>query len=208
MEAAARGGLEREVHSLCEQGDLDEAATRALRGYGPEIYSLLLALHRDEDQAAEAFSAFSEHLWKGLGGFSWQCTLRTWAYTVARHASYRQLRGLRHQRQHVAASRSSVAAKLVQEVRTATRSYLQTEVKDRFAAIRASLPPEDQMILVLRVDRGLEWTELARVLHGSESAELDEAAVARESARLRKRFQLLKQRLLARAKELGIGRDR
>jgi RNA polymerase sigma-70 factor (ECF subfamily) len=56
------------------------------------------------------------------------------------------------------------------------------------------LSPEDRELLVLRVDRGLAWNDLARVL-SEEDGELDGPAITREAARLRKRFQVLKDRL-------------
>jgi RNA polymerase sigma-70 factor (ECF subfamily) len=88
-------------------------------------------------------------------------------------------------------------------VRTETLPFLRTQTKTRLQALRDELPEEDRMILVLRVDRRLEWTELGRVLAG-EDEPLDEAAAVREAARLRKRFQLVKERLREMAKREGL----
>ena len=88
-------------------------------------------------------------------------------------------------------------------VRTETLSYLRTEKKDRFAAIRASLPPEDQALLVLRVDRQLSWDELARVM-SSDEGEPSADELKRESARLRKRYQLVKEKLLTLGERAGL----
>lgn len=52
------------------------------------------------------------------------------------------------------------------------------------------------MLLVLRVDKDLAWNELARVMHPEEAEPLDEEGLKREAARLRKRFQHVKERLL------------
>jgi len=202
MEPAARDALEQEVKRRCGEGDVEGAATAAVRGYGPEIYSLLCALHRDEADAADVFSTFSENLWRGLPAFAWQCTLRTWAYTLARNTSHRFLRGVRRDRQGVPLSQASAAGHLAEQVRTRTRTWMRTESKDRLAQIRESLPPEDQMLLVLRVDRGLEWNELARVL--SDEADPHDETLKRDAARLRKRFQLLKEKLLELAKRDGL----
>jgi RNA polymerase sigma-70 factor (ECF subfamily) len=79
---------------------------------------------------------------------------------------------------------------------------MRTQTKDWFAKIRESLPPDDQVLLVLRVDRELGWDELARVSLGDPEA--DGAAVKRESMRLRKRFQLLKDQLRDMAARDGI----
>jgi RNA polymerase sigma-70 factor (ECF subfamily) len=75
-------------------------------------------------------------------------------------------------------------------------------VKDRFRQLRESLDPDDRMLLVLRVDRDLPWNEIARVMLGRESPEPE--SLKRESERLRKRFQLIKDELRERAHELGV----
>jgi RNA polymerase sigma-70 factor (ECF subfamily) len=202
MDPSVREELEGDVHRLCDAGDHAAAASAALRGYGGEVYGLICALHHDAADADDVFAMFSETLWRGLPGFAWQCTLRTWAYTLARHASHRFGRELKKRRRGVPLGSSSLGPELEQQVRSVTQAYLRTEVKDRFAQLRESLPPEDQLLLVLRVDRRLEWIELARVMCEDETP--DDAALAREAARLRKRFQLLKAKLVKLAEEAGI----
>ncbi len=92
-------------------------------------------------------------------------------------------------------------------MRTQTKAFLRTENKTRLQELRDSLPEEDRMLLVLRVDRGLAWNDLARILsEGDDGAEtaglpgLSDPSIAREAARLRKRFQLVKDRLREMAK--------
>jgi len=51
-----RARLEDDVRALCEKGDIDGAATMALRAYGGEIFGFLLAVHHDEVIASDAFS--------------------------------------------------------------------------------------------------------------------------------------------------------
>jgi RNA polymerase sigma-70 factor (ECF subfamily) len=82
---------------------------------------------------------------------------------------------------------------LAAQVRTATLPFLQTGHKNALRELRDRLPPEDRMLLVLRVDRQLSWTELAHVF--LDDAGPDAARVKQEAARLRKRFQLVKDRL-------------
>jgi RNA polymerase sigma-70 factor (ECF subfamily) len=90
-------------------------------------------------------------------------------------------------------------------VRTETLAFLRTETRTRLHSLRDSLPEEQRMLLVLRVDRQLAWNELARVLAETEGdAPLDDAALAKEAARLRKQFQLVKDRLRALAKKEGL----
>jgi hypothetical protein len=59
---------------------------------------------------------------------------------------------------------------------------------------------------VLRVDRDLPWEELARIFLDEESP--GEEALRRESARLRKRFQLVKGRLREMARAAGLLAER
>src|ERR1700691_4084118 len=89
MDAEARQQLEAEIHRRALASDFSGAAEAAMRGYGREIYELLAALHRRDDDAAEVFSLFTEGLWRGLPGFSWRSSFRTWAYAVAHRASLR-----------------------------------------------------------------------------------------------------------------------
>ena len=59
------------------------------------------------------------------------------------------------------------------------------------------------MLLILRVDRRLEWVEIARVLAGDDGL-VDDTSLKREAARLRKRFQIVKDRLRDMAKREGL----
>ena len=67
---------------------------------------------------------------------------------------------------------------------------------------RSELSEEDQMVLVLRVDRSLSWVELAEVMLASDNPTASQLAT--EAARLRKRFQLAKAHLRKRAEEAGL----
>ncbi len=78
-----------------------------------------------------------------------------------------------------------------QQVRTETRPYLRTEAKSKLEELRDALAPDDRMLLVLRLDKGLEWKDVARVMLGDD-ADGGAAALTREAQRLRKRFQLVK----------------
>ncbi len=202
MDESSQKKIEEDVRAACERADLDVAATLAIKGYGPEILGFLTALHRSEADASDVFSLFCEKLWKGLGAFSWQSSLRTWAYTIARNTSHRfRTQGKRHAG---AALDSSAVEKVVQEVRTATLTFLKTEQKDRFAALRESLDDEEKTLLILRLDRGLSWEDLARVMLEESTAEPSRDDLKRESARLRKRFQLVKEKLLEMGKRAGL----
>ncbi|HET6149175.1 MAG TPA: sigma-70 family RNA polymerase sigma factor [Polyangia bacterium] len=211
MEAPERDALEREIRRHRDGGELQRATALAIEGYGPEIFGFLVALHRRDDDAAEVFSSFMEKLWRGLPAFEWHCSFRTWAYAIARNvsASYRR-EARRRARRQVPLSGWRELSALEQKIRSGTASYLRTQSRTRFAALRESLPPEDQALLMLRVDRQLAWTELAQVMQAADAPPLDEPMRKREAARLRKRFQLIKDKLYALGRREGLigpGRD-
>lgn len=183
-------------------GDARGAVTAILAEYGPEIRGWLVGVFPDADDASDVFSAFTERLWATFARFGWRCSVRTWAYTIARSAAIDHQRGrARRVRRSVPLS-SPEAATLAARARTATPASRKTANRMAIARLRDQLPTQDRMLLVLRIDRQLGWDDLARVF-------LDEpdpaaADLKREAARLRKRFQLIKQRLLALARGAGL----
>jgi RNA polymerase sigma-70 factor (ECF subfamily) len=196
--------IEATVRQLCAEGDRTAAATAIIRGHGPEIYGFLRGLHRGDPAADDVFAIWSERVWRALEGFGWECSLRTWVYVIARNASYNHKRDARVKARNGAPMpASSELSKLQEQVRSETRPYQRTEAKDKLAQIRESLPPDDQMLLVLRVDKQLEWKSLAQVMLGEESG-ADDARLTREAQKLRKRFQHLKERLIELGRRQGL----
>ena len=185
-----RQRVEAEVGASLERGDLRRATELAVRGFGPEILGWLHATQARPEDAGDAFAAFAEELWKSLGRYDRRCSVRTWCYMLARHAAYR-VRQARVDGRAVPLSEAPLSA-VVAEVRATTEPHLRTEVKDRVREARRQLEPDDQELLVLRVDRDLTWRDIAQVQLGpdAQAAELD-----RHAAALRKRFERVKARL-------------
>jgi RNA polymerase sigma-70 factor, ECF subfamily len=197
---ATQDGTEHDVHELCTQGAYERAATLALEAYGRELLRFLIA-RLGVSVGEDAFSQLLEDFWRGLPGFEWRGSLRTWLYTLARHAAARDLRGARHKHER-AASPSTISA-FADRVRTSTAAHLQTETKDRFRALREQLPESDQTLLLLRIDSKLSWKELACVMSESQQplTALDSESAA---ARLRQRFHAAKERLRKAALAEGL----
>jgi RNA polymerase sigma-70 factor (ECF subfamily) len=195
----ARADADESIRSAYEAGDMTEATTAALRAYGPEVLGFLVAACRDENLADDAFSLFSERVWHGIARFQWKSSVRTWLYVLARHALADTRRdGARHRRRR-ASTGSAAVSQIAARIRTHTLSILRTENRTALSRLRDELIEEDRVILVLRVDRDLPWRDIARVL----GAEGDEE-VTREAARFRKRFQFVKDRLHALARQHGL----
>jgi RNA polymerase sigma-70 factor (ECF subfamily) len=205
MSEAERAAIEESVRALHAAKDFDGAATATLKAYGNEIFRFLSAVHRDETMASDAFALFAEGIWRGLPAFTWSSSLRTWAYAVARYSGSSVRRDAGRRNKRVGLIGDSALGQIAQAVRTQTLEFLRTEKRSRLVALRDSLSEEDRALLILRVDRGLSWNELASVLSPSETP-LDEAAILREAARLRKRFQVMKDKLREMARREGLTR--
>ncbi len=194
------GDVEPRIQELVRAGSHDEAATLVLETYGPEVFGYLVHTLGNESDAGEVFSQTAEDLWKGLPSFGFRCSVRTWIYVLGRHAISRYRRSPWNKGgRRVGESRVESLAELA---RSRTQPWRRTEVKDRMAALRDALDEDDRTLLTLRVDRDLGWDDIARVMLGVE--EPDAKLVTKESARLRKRFQLLKDELRRKAQEAGL----
>lgn len=202
MDAVSREGAEANIRAALDRGDPKAAVSAALSAYGPEILGYLLAVLRDEQRAEDVYSDFAEDVVRGLSGFRFQSSVRTWMYTLARHACSRLLDRERR-RKTVALSAAPEALELVAHARTPTPPHARTAVREGIERLRRSLRPDDQTLLILRVDRNMAWSDIARVLAGPASVLQDDELRAR-SAKLRKRFERLKERLRAMADEQHI----
>ena len=190
--------VEHAIADFLFSGQCESAAVLTLRSYGPEILGFLIGQLRDDQLADEVFSMFVEDLWRSLSGLTLRTSMRAYAYALARNAKHRFLsRELRKRRAARPLSQVAELAQLVAQVRTETAPYLATENKSKLQELRDRLTEEEQTLLTLRIDRGLEWREIAEVLEPA-------GELARSAAKLRKRFQLVKDKLAAWAREEGL----
>jgi len=186
---------EAQIRAAHDRREMGVAATLTLERYGPELLGYLAAVARGWDDAAEAFSIFCEDLWVGLPSFQWRCSMRTWVYGLSRNALARQYRDPQRRGGAVVPLSDAPQLRLLADrLRSTTQQFLKTESKDRFARIRAQLEPEDQALLILRIDRRMSWREIAEIQSGQAGA-LDDDDARRASASARKRFERVKARL-------------
>jgi RNA polymerase sigma-70 factor (ECF subfamily) len=184
-----------------DHADFRAVTTLVLERYGPEILGVLAARLRSPSDAADVFSLFAENLWHGLPGFQWRCTLRSWAYRIARNAAVRWASaGERKPERNVAIDDSAVL-ELAERVRSSTLGHLRSEVKSEIRRLRDELPEPEQMLLILRVDKAFEWSEIAAALSDEE---LSDGELRREAVRLRKQFQRVTGKLRDLARKRGI----
>jgi RNA polymerase sigma-70 factor (ECF subfamily) len=162
--------LEAQILARLDEEAVADAATLAIHGYGPEIFGYLVSVLRSEERAADAFTTFSERVWRGLVGIRRGSSIRAWAYKLAVHAAFDE------------------------ELQGATAANTRAETKTPIDRLRDELSAEEQTLLILRIDRALEWEEIAEVLDA-------------DAATLRTQLEQLKARLRALATERGIGRE-
>jgi RNA polymerase sigma-70 factor, ECF subfamily len=185
--------VETRIAQAIERGDRDAAAAEAIRGFGPEILGYLSRVLGSRDQASDAFSFFAEQLWHGMPGFAGRSSVRVWAYRVAWSAAVRLRSDAWFRRRE--RFPSSMASRVAGEVLSRPAAVRERESAE-LTRLRAALEPEEQSLLVLRVDRGLSWREVAEVM-AEEGREMDEPA-------LRKRFERVKAKLARLAQEEGL----
>lgn len=191
IEAMMRGWLQDEQY--------EQLAAAALDAYGDELYGYLVSRLKAAADADEVFSQAIEDFWRGLPQFQGRASIKTWLYKLAHNAACRFQRCAWNR--HVRATESELS-ELIEKARSGTAPWRRTAVKDKLRELRDALEPDDRSLLILRIDRNLDWKEIALIMLEDEGPSAE--ALAREAARLRKRFQQVKDDLRTRAIAAGI----
>jgi len=185
--------LDRLVRERLATDGPDGAATALIETLGPALLRYLRSMLRVEEDAADAFSQWSENVWTGLPSFRGESSLKTWGYRLAWNAA-QNLRNeaWRKRGQRLATGQASALAMSIQ-----TKSVVVVErQRQALEELRAALSEEDRSLLVLRLDQQLSWNEVAEVL-AAEGKRI-------EPATLMKRFERVKARLGELARERGL----
>jgi RNA polymerase sigma-70 factor (ECF subfamily) len=136
-----------------------------------------------------------------MPSFAAKSGVRAWAYTIARNALGQELRGQKRYRAQRCEFSDTLASRIADQVRTETAAWHRTEVKDEFLKLQQELDHDEQELLFLRTNQQLGWNEIAEIRLGEAAAP---AALKREAARLRKRFQLTREKIRKLARERGL----
>ncbi|MBL8742515.1 MAG: hypothetical protein JNK04_15510 [Myxococcales bacterium] len=161
-------------------------AETAIRAHGAEIFGLLVALHGRSD-AQEVYGSFAEGIARAAPSFRGDASLRTWAYAIARKAGLRYLRDKRRERAVLSPLEHHPSAL---DRRAGSRGASQS-AEGHLERIRNRLSRTDREILILRVDRGFTFAQIADIT----AASTDTGGREREEARLRQRYAAIKRRL-------------
>ena len=192
------------VRALLKDGSVDQATTLVLERHAREILGFIVGITGDVAQAGDAFSFFSEDVWRGLPRFQWRSSLRTWLFTLARRATARYLRTAKlGPVGNVALSAAPQLQQVVDGIRTRTRPYLRTEAKKGLARLKDALTGEEQMLLNLRHDKKLPWREIALILLRDADSH-DDNGVTRKMNALKQQYGRLLPKLTRLAQEEGL----
>lgn len=181
-------GVDAHLRKLCDRGDYQAAVRCMLLDYGSDIRAFLRARTRDADMAAEVYAMFSEDLWKGLPGFRFQGKARSWLFTIARHAL------ARHMSAHARWNSRHRPLLLEETCRHSDTGSHNAAVRHRLRHTLRTLSPAEHLLVRKRMILSMDWKEIAREQLGDAEGATSEV-LDRESARLRKRYQLLVRRV-------------
>lgn len=185
--------IERAIREHVEAARWLEATTLGIESYGPELFGYMFAFARNDADADDLFAELCARLWTKLPQFGLRSSYRTWSYAVARNLVRDEVRARERLRgRQVALSDAPEVMRVAEQVRTTTVQHLRTDVKQRLEELRAALEPDDRTLLILSLDRGMSWREIAEVMSEDDP---DDKELVRVSARLRKRFERIKARL-------------
>jgi RNA polymerase sigma-70 factor (ECF subfamily) len=181
------------IRSLLAEGRPEDAATEAIRSFGPQILRYLHSVLGNHEDSREAFSQFAENLWRGLPAFRGQAPFRIWAYRIAWNAACDlQKQPWRNRRHRLS---TGAASRLADTIATSTGEKMERRRKD-LASLRESLSIDDRALAALRIDQGLSWAECAAALS------IDGSEVTANT--VTKRFERIKERLGKLAKKKGL----
>jgi RNA polymerase sigma-70 factor (ECF subfamily) len=190
---------ETRIREAWARDDFSRAVDIFIRAYGPGIRGYLAAWLHSRCRGDDAYGMFTVDLMNGLPRFRWEGTARNFGYVLAHRAACRYLK---KERRYTDLS-DGLLSGLAAPVCTRTASYLKTDFKERLRELRERLPADDQALLMLRVNRGLSFPEIAAAFL-KEGFDAGKEELKREDDRLRKQFERMKERLEKLAREEGL----
>jgi|GEM_PF-774003 len=199
MEAPSREEVA--IREQVARGESDAAAAAAIALYGAEIFGFLIGVLDHAGAAHDVYATFSAHLRGHLPRAAWGCSLRVMMYLIACRAlaDHTRARAPREGAAESAAPREGES--IVAPTPVAKSRFDRADSVSGISALRRNLSQGARELLVLRVDRGLAWNDIALISLGESAAPVD---VRRESKRLERRFRSIREQLARTAIDLGL----
>jgi RNA polymerase sigma-70 factor, ECF subfamily len=153
----------------------EEAFSWLITRYHQPIYSLLVRTVRDPADAADLTQDVFVKIFRGIGSFHGESSLRTWIYRIALHEGLNQRRWWRrHRQQEVTIEMETVDCEsgeptrlkelLVDPGESPYEMATHTEARERVEAALRQVPEPFRTTLILRDIEGFVYEEVAEML--------------------------------------------
>jgi len=153
-----RPDLEGAVKALLSRGDLGAAVTLVVQELGRGVRADLRRMLRGEDDLEDAFSEWSQRVLRGLPGFEFRCSLRTWCTRLAVNVALNFREDAWHRR--VRRFVTGEASALAQSSRTSSDRRRRGQLRQ----LKEELDRDERRLFFLRVEEELSWNEIAEIL--------------------------------------------
>ena len=155
------------VTALCQ--GVDDAYEILLQRYQQPVYNLVYRLMNDPSDASDIVQEVFLKVFKNIGGFRGNSSLKTWIYRIAVNEAYNHRRWFsRHQRREVALGPEEGLRTYADSLADTSRTpFDQAADHETFALVEAALDklnPKFRAVVVLRDIEDLSYEEIATVL--------------------------------------------
>lgn len=161
------------VHEL--KAGSEQAYAWLIATYHQPVYSLLARSLHDPADAADLTQDVFLKIFRGIGGFHGEASLRTWIYRIAlREASNQRRWWLRHRRQEVAIEAEAddgrggqplaIKDTLIDGHESPFDFAAQQEIRQRVEEELRQVPEPFRTVVILRDIEGLAYEEVAEIL--------------------------------------------
>jgi RNA polymerase sigma-70 factor (ECF subfamily) len=155
------------VTALCQGAD--DAYEILLQRYQQPVYNLVYRLMNDPSDASDIVQEVFLKVFKNIGNFRGNSSLKTWIYRIAVNEAYNHRRWFsRHQRREVALGPEEGLRTYADSLADTSRTpFDQAADHETFALVEAALEklnPKFRAVVVLRDIEDLSYEEIAAVL--------------------------------------------
>lgn len=160
---------ETEILDLLKKQHYDDAFKRVVKVYGAELHGYCCGVLASDEDGADLYQDLLAAAWTGLPRFKAASSVRTWAYGIAHHQAQRRRR--RYSRKHAVRLNTDTAERLTNHGSAPLDSKVAQGARmAQLQKLRQKLSLVEREILILRVERGLPFKEVAQILGIQEAA--------------------------------------
>jgi RNA polymerase sigma-70 factor (ECF subfamily) len=154
---ASTAGVEA-LAARCQRGDR-EACEKLIDAYRPMVQTLARTTGRDREWVEDTVVEILVQLYRSIGSFRWNSSLKTWVYSVASKVCAAELRKARRRQAH---SLRSDQAGVSEE--NPLDLMVEKDRQERALQMISRLPEKYRVAVVLRHISGCTYQELADIL--------------------------------------------